>query len=389
MPLIDQAFKDWLKEVRRDFHMHPETMYEEHRTTDRIKALLQEMGVECYGFEDMTGVVGLIRGGAEGPTLGLRADIDALNIQEMNDVPYKSLNDGKMHACGHDANAAIMLGVARYLTMSGLAGKLKGNVKFFFQPAEEGGAGALRMIEKGVLEDPPVEWILAGHLGPEYPAGQVGIYKTLGHASADQFELVITGKGGHGGRPHQCIDPIVAGAGFVTAIQSIVGRNLDPLDSGVISVGQFIAGTAENIIPEKAVLKGTIRALTPESRDLLHKRLREISSGLAATYQVESELTIFDGYPPNVNDERVSSFMRDTAAGLLGEENVYYLKPTTGAEDFAFFAQKKPSSMIRIECGNEAEGITAPLHSPCFDMDEDCLGLGVELFVEAVKKHLS
>ena len=388
MTLIDETTKEWLREVRRDIHRHPETMYEEHRTTERILALLTEMGVECRGFADMTGAVGLIRGGGRGPTLALRADIDALNVQELGDKPYKSLSDGKMHACGHDANTTIMLGVARVLSRPGAAERLKGNVKFLFQPAEEGGAGALRMIEKGVLEDPEVDRILAGHLGPELPAGQIGIYKTQAHASADQFELLITGKGGHGGRPHQCVDPIVAGAGFVNAIQSIVGRNLDPLESGVVSVGMFQAGTAENIIPETALLKGTIRALTPEARKLLIKRLNEISAGLAGTYLVQSELTILDGYPPNIGDEEVSSFMHGIAAGVLGPENVSYIKPTTGAEDFAFFAQQKPATLIRIGCGNKARGIIAPLHSPYFDLDEDCLGLGVEVFVAAVEEYL-
>ena len=389
MALIDQAFKDWLKEVRRDFHMHPETAYEEHRTTERILTLLEEMGVECRGFEDMTGAVGLIRGGEPGPTLGLRADIDALNMEEMNDLPYKSVNQGKMHACGHDSHATIMLGAARYLTQSGTAQKLKGNVKFFFQPAEEGGAGAARMIEKGVLEDPAVDRILAGHVGPEFPAGHIGIYKKASHASADQFELAITGKGGHGGRPHQCIDPIVAGAGFVTMVQSVVGRNLDPLDSGVITVGRFIAGTADNIIPEKALLTGTIRALSHESRDLLLKRLREIVAGLSATYRVQAELTVRDGYPPTINDEEVSAFMFETAVELLGEGNVYHIKPTTGAEDFSFFAREKPATLVRIGCGNKEKGIIAPLHSPYFNLDEDCLAVGVELFCRAAMKYLS
>ncbi len=389
MTLIDQTFKDWLREVRRDFHMHPETAYEERRTTERILALLKEMGVEGHGFEDMTGAVGLIRGGAPGPTLALRADMDALNMEELNDLDYKSVNQGKMHACGHDAHTTIMLGVARYLSRPGSADELKGNVKFFFQPAEEGGAGAARMIEKGVLEDPTVDRILAGHVGPELPTGQIGIYKNASHASADQFELVITGQGGHGGKPHQCIDPIVAGAGFVTLVQSVVGRNLDPLDSGVITVARFIAGTADNIIPEKAVLTGTVRALDHESRALLLKRLREISAGLAATYRVQAELTVFDGYPPTLNDEGVSAFMFDTAAELLGEENVYYIKPTTGAEDFSFFAQEKPAALVRIGCGNEKKGLTAPLHSPYFNLDENCLGVGVELFCRAVMKYLS
>jgi len=385
---LDPELKKWLSEVRRDLHMHPEVAYAEHRTTETIKARLAEIGVEHHGFEDMTGVVGLIRCGSPGPTIALRADIDALPITELNQVPYCSVNEGVMHACGHDANAAIVLGVAKHLLDSGEAARLKGQVKLLFQPAEEGGAGALRMIERGVLEEPHVDRIIGGHMGPDTRVGEIGIYRTLGHASADTFKLLIKGKGAHGGRPNQGNDPIVAGAYFVTTLQSVVARNVDPLDAAVITVGKFQAGSKENIIPEEAVLEGTIRALTPEVRELVIGRMNQISAGLAATFGLESELTIIEGYPPCVNDEEVSLFLHQTAADVLGKEKVSFLKPTTGAEDFSFFAQERPASIIRIGSGNPEKGITALLHTPYFDIDEEALSVGVAVFSEAVRRFL-
>jgi len=214
--------------------MHPETAYEEVRTTDCIAAILTELGLEVHRFEDMTGVVGLLRGGQNGPTVALRADIDALKLQELNDVPYKSRYDGRMHACGHDAHTTIMLGVAKHLVETGSGKSMKGNVKFFFQPAEEGGAGAKRMINRGVMENPEVDVVMAGHMLPDMKLGQIGVFEGQSHASADRFKLTITGQGGHGGRPHQVRDPIIAGAHWITAVQAAAARSIDPLDSVVL-----------------------------------------------------------------------------------------------------------------------------------------------------------
>jgi amidohydrolase len=389
MVSFEPEFKRWLSEVRRDLHMHPEVAYQEQRTTKTIMALLTEMGVENHGFEDMTGAVGLIRGGSPGPTMALRADIDALPITELNQVPYCSVHEGVMHACGHDANTAVVLGTAKHLLESGEMGRLKGQVKLLFQPAEEGGAGALKMIERGVLEDPHVDRVIGGHMGPDTPAGEVGIYRNQGYASADTFKLLIRGKGAHGGRPNQGNDPIVAGSYFVTALQTVVGRNVDPLDAAVITVGKFRAGSKENIIPEEALLEGTIRALTPEVRELVIGRMNQISAGLAATFGLESELTVIDGYPPCVNDEEVSLFLHQAASDVLGPDKVSFLNPTTGAEDFAFFAQERPASIIRIGSGNPEKGITALLHTPYFDIDEEALSVGVAVFSEAVRRFLS
>ena len=389
MVLIDNKFKEWLIEVRRNFHMHPETAFREGWTTENIKIILDELGVESHVFKDITGVMGLIRGQWAGKTIALRADIDALPVQELNEVPYKSRYEGRMHACGHDANVTIMLGVAKKIVESGLSQQIKGNVKFFFQPAEEGGGGAKKMIEQGVLENPSVDRVIAGHMEPQLQVGNVGIYRGQGYASADRFRLVIRGKGGHGGRPHQTIDPIVAGAYFVTALQSVVARNIDPIEAAVITIGRFAAGNAANVIPEHSELEGTIRGLTNPVREQAWRRICEIKEGIENAFRVKCDLQLFEGYPPCINDEEVATYLFEIASDILGPDKVQFLPPTTGAEDFAYFALERPSAIIRLGCGDEANGLVHPLHSPFFDISEEVLMLGVEIFTEAVSRYLS
>ncbi len=384
---INQDFYDWLVETRRQLHMHPEICYEEFETTRLISDVLTGLGLEVKLFDDMTGVVGLIRGKEKGRTVALRADIDALRMDELCDVPYKSKQAGFMHACGHDAHAAIMLGVAKNLSESGAADTLKGNVKFLFQPAEEGGAGAKEMIDRGVLEDPKVDCVLASHVLPDLDVGQVGVYEAQSHASADFFELEIVGVGTHGGRPHQGYDPIMAGAYWLTAVQAIVSRNIDPLDSAVITAGEFHAGQASNVIPEKAVIKGTIRAIGDGVREQLMTRIEDVSGGVEVAFNVQCRLKLDEGYPQVVNDRRISEILFNTAVDLFGRDKVDYLRPCTGAEDFSFFAQQKPSSIIRLGCGTPGEKFN-PLHSPYFDIDERVLEIGVRLFSEAVQRML-
>jgi len=378
----------WLSETRRDFHMHPEISHQEKRTTQRIAEILKEHDCEAQLFDDMTGAVGIIRGAQDGPTIGLRADIDALPIQELNDIPYKSQNPGAMHACGHDAHATIMLGVARHIMTSGLQSKLKGNIKFFFQPAEERIAGAKAMIERGVLEDPRVDRVIAGHMAPDLPVGTVGVFRGLGYASADMFELNITGRGTHGARPEDGNDPIVAGAHFVTAIQSIVSRNIKPTDPAVVTVGKFTSGDVSNVIPETAQLQGSIRALSAEVRQQLIERLHEMAAGLGKTFNVNSQFILHEGVPPLENDIEVADFLYAVSKDVLGEENVSYRPPAMGSEDFSYFTEERPSAIMRLGCSNSDKGLERSLHSPYFDIDEQVLEVGVAIFTEAVVRFL-
>jgi len=382
-------FLKWLIDVRRDFHMHPEVSHQEKRTTDKIIEILKGLDIEVQTFKTMSGAVGLIKGSGGGPTIALRADIDALPIQELNNIPYRSINDGVMHACGHDANATIMLGVAKKIVESGFRSKMTGNVKFLYQPAEERVFGAKAMIAEGVLENPKVDCVIAGHMGSDLPTGQVGIFQDQSHASADRFSLLIKGKGAHGGRPNEGIDPIVAGSFFVTHIQTIIGRNISPTATAVLTVGKFVAGDVSNVIPESAQLEGTIRALSIDTRAFVIRRLEEIVSGMEQTFGVTCDFKIHEGVPACTNDKDVATFLNETAASVLSSENVRYLSPSTGAEDFAYFALERPSAIIRIGCGNKEKNIVYPLHSPRFDIDEVVLEVGVEVFSKAVKCYFS
>jgi amidohydrolase len=385
----EKALTDWLVATRREFHMHPEPSQEEVQTTQRIKKILHGLEVEVLDLQGLTGLVGLIRGKGQGKTIALRADIDALPIQELNEVAYKSQRDGVMHACGHDVHTTIMLGVAKYLQKSGLCQELTGNVKFLFQPSEEVGAGAREMIARGVLENPKVDEVFACHVSPDLPVGTVGVNRTQSHASADWFALRIKGKGAHGARPSEGIDPIVAGAFFIAAIQSIVSRNVSPTETAVITVGKFTAGSAANIIPEEARLEGTIRALRETIRNQVIERLREIIRGIEETFRVSCGFELHEGMPACVNNEGVSRFLYDVASKVLGSGKVNYVPPVTGSEDFALFAIERPSAIIRLGCGNSKKGFVHPLHSPHFDVDEEVLSIGVRLFVEAIRRALT
>jgi len=384
----NSQFRLWLSETRRDFHMHPEISHQETRTTAKIITILKELGCEVSAFDDMTGAVGLIRGNSPGPTIGLRADIDALPIQELNDVPYKSQNPGTMHACGHDAHTAIMLGVAKNILESGLQAKLKGNVKFFFQPAEERVAGAKAMIERGVLESPRVDRVIAGHMAPDLPVGRAGIFRGLGYASADRFELKITGRGAHGARPEDGNDPIVAGAQFVTAVQTIVSRNIKPTEAAVVTVGKFRSGDAANVIPESAHLEGSIRALSGGIRRKVFNRLHEIVDGLEKMFSADCRFQIHEGVPTLENDIEVADFLYQVSQEILGEKNVQYLPPVMGSEDFSYFTEERPSAIMRLGCSNSQKGLTGKLHSPHFDIDEQVLEIGVAIFTKAVVRFL-
>ena len=384
----DPKLKQWLVDVRRDLHMHPEISFQEERTTRKISEILEGFGIEVQAFPDITGLVGLIRGPGTGPTIALRADIDALPVQELNDVEYRSKTDGVMHACGHDANTTIMLGVAKTLTESGIASKLNGCVKFFFQPAEERVAGAKEMIARGVLDNPNVDRVIAGHMSPDLPVGSVGVFRDIGYASSDRFELAIKGKGSHGARPEEGIDPIVAGSYFVTQLQSILSRSIKPTEAGVITVGKFISGDAPNVIPEFAHLEGSIRALTGDIRAYLIQRMESIVLGLEKSFNVACDFQVREGVPVLVNDRDVAEFLFETSADVLGPNTVQYLPPIMGSEDFSYFTLERPGAIMRLGCSNPDKGFTGRLHSPYFDIDEAVLEIGVAIFSEAVKMFL-
>lgn len=386
---LDPEFSQWLSRVRRDFHMNPELSNQEFRTTRRICEILEASDIPVDTFPDSPGAVALIQGGRPGPCLALRADIDALPIRELNPVPYRSQSENRMHACGHDANTAIMLGVARILMDQGISRELRGSVKFLFQPAEERINGAREMIRRGVLENPRVERVLAGHMAPDLDVGCVGIFRHQGYAAADRFRLTITGRGGHGGRPHETTDPIVCGAQFVTAVQTIVARNTNPTDPAVISVGKFLSGDVGNVIPETASLEGTIRTLSSANRDLVMARMTEMVRGLETAFNVRCRFERIDETPACNCDEAVSAFMHDCATRTLGPDRVSWIPPTMGSEDFAFFTRERPASIIRLGCRNRDKEITAPLHSPYFDIDEGVLDIGVRVFADAVRTYLS
>lgn len=383
---LDREFKDWLVSLRHDLHQHPEVALKEERTTRQILAHLKQLGIKAHGLSGMTGAVGLIPGAQEGPTLAIRADIDALPIQEKNQVPYKSTHPGVMHACGHDVHTAVLLGLARLVMESGLAGRLGGKLKLIFQPAEETGVGARMMVERGVLENPAVDRIIAAHVAGDLPIGHIGINFGQSHASNDLFRLRIKGKGTHGARPHEGNDPVLAGAQLVSALQSVVARRVNPLEAAVISVCSFHAGSALNVIPETAELGGTIRAMNVAVQKELQVQVGRLVRGLSEAFDLECDLELEEVFPPCLNDPQVVEFMEQCAAKVVGLDKVHHSPPVTGSEDFAFFSQNVPGAIIRLGCG---DGHGEPsLHSPRFDVGDEVLFTGVRVFYQAVESYL-
>ena len=369
--------------------MHPELGHQEFRTTEKIKEILNGLDIQLQNLPSLeTGAAGVFSGQSDGKTIALRGDIDALPMTERNDVPYKSVYEGMMHSCGHDCHATIILGVAKTLAASDTWKHLKGNVKFILQPAEETISGAMGMIDAGVLQNPTIDRIIGVHMNVDLPVGHVGLYKGVSNAGADTFRLEIHGKGVHGAFPHEGIDPIVAGAHFVNSVQSIVARNIDPLDSAVITVGQFQSGTASNIIPDRAVLTGTVRTFKKEVRRLIIQRLEAIATSLEKAFQVDVDYRFNDGVAVCITNETVTEDLYETAVKVLGEENVHYVTPQMGGEDFGEFMDRVPGTFMRIGCRNEEKGIIHKGHSPYFDVDESALAVGVEVLVEAVRSYL-
>lgn len=385
---LETPFHDWLVGLRRHFHQYPELAYKEEKTAARIAEELTTLGVRFVTGIGQTGVVAWLEARRPGATVAFRADMDALALYEMNPVPYQSKHPGVMHACGHDGHITIALGVIRYLLETGWPGRGCGRMIFFFQPAEEGGAGARAMLDTGIADKEPIGAIFAGHMHPEKPAGQIGISPEASNASADSIRIRLTGRGGHAAHPHLCIDPIVAGAHLVVQMQSIISRNKSPLDAAVLTIGQFKAGTASNVIPEQAVLQGTLRTLRPEVRRSIVERLQQMVDGIGTAFGVEAGLTVVEGYPMLINDPDLVRFATDEARELLGAHGVHSEPPRMGAEDFAYFLEKWPGVLVRLGCHDPGQGFTHGLHSPHFDFDERALDVGVLLFTRLLTGFL-
>jgi amidohydrolase len=381
-----RALGEWTVATRRDLHRHPELGFRESRTATLVADVLRQAGLEVRTGVAITGVVGLLRGAHPGRTLLVRADMDALPLPEEGDAPYRSEVAGVMHACGHDGHVAMALGAA--LVLAGMRQRLHGNVKFCFQPAEEGPGGAERMIAEGVLSEPAVDAAVGIHLWNWLDCGQVGIGRGPVMAAADGFELVVEGVGGHGAYPHQTVDPVLVAAHIVAAAQAVVSRAVAPLDAAVLSFGTITAGHAFNIIPRVATLSGTLRSFREEVRDLLPRRLREVAEGVAAAFGARVQFRFQPGYPPTVNDPALSAFVAEAVAPIFGADRVIEPEPSMGGEDMSYYLRQVPGVFLFLGSRNRERGLDAPHHSPYFDFDEAALGAGTEVFVRIALSFL-
>ena len=381
------ALRERLVEWRRDFHMHPEIGLQEWRTAGIVAAELKRLGYEVTTGVARTGVVGLLSTLRPGPVVLLRFDMDALPLQEENDVPYRSRNDGFMHACGHDGHLAIGLGVATLLARH--QNELNGSVKLIFQPGEEGLNGAQLMIDDGVLDriGPRPDIALGAHIWNDEALGRVGVTAGSIMAAAEEWECVIQGKGGHGASPHQTADPIVAAAQLILAWQTAISRNVDPLETAVLSVGTIHAGDAFNIIPGAVTLKGTIRTFDPDVRATLLRRIEEIATGICAALGCTADLSLRSLTPALVNDPDVTAMARRVIASIVRDDQIFESR-SMGSEDMAFFNAVVPGCFLMVGSKNEKAGLVHAHHNSRFDFDEDVLPLTVGLLVAVATEYL-
>jgi amidohydrolase len=389
MPIVNRVadLQPDIQAWRRDIHQHPELQYDVHRTAAFVADRLREFGCdEVATGLGRTGVVGVIKGrkpagNGDIRVIGLRADMDALPIEEATSLPYASRTPGKMHACGHDGHTAMLLGAARYLAETR---NFAGDAVVIFQPAEEGGAGAAAMIEDGLFERFAIDQVYGMHNGPGIPVGSFAIRPGPIMAATDAIDIRIEGLGGHAARPHKCIDPVLAGAQLITALQGVVARNVDPLESAVISICEFHAGNARNVIPQTAELKGTVRTLTTEVRELVEKRVREVVAGVAQVTGTKIDLEYTRGYPVVVNHGPQTDFATQVAREVAGDANVQDMAPLMGAEDFAYMLEQRPGAFIF--CGN---GDSAGLHHPAYNFNDEAIVFGTSYWIKLVESSLA
>ena len=370
--------KDYIISTRRDIHKHPELSFQEFRTSKLVSEQLKSFGIKVIENVGKTGVVGILEGAAAGKTIAMRADMDALPIQETNDVSYKSIHKGVMHACGHDAHTAMLLGAAKVLSEN--KKNIKGRIKFIFQPAEEGYGGARYMIEDGAIEN--VEEIFGLHVWNYQESGTIGIKDGPVMAAADMFTINIKGKGGHGATPQGTVDCVVVASHLVQALQTIVSRNTNPIESTVITIGQINGGYNFNIIADSITLKGTTRAYTEKNRELIKVRMNEIIVGIEKMFNASISLDYKDGYPPVINNSALTEKLKSIATQIVSDKVIApYL--SMGGEDFSYFANKIPGCFFFLgSAPKDREPMSTPQHCSHFDIDEDVLTIGSSIFVE-------
>ncbi|MCL2321982.1 MAG: amidohydrolase [Oscillospiraceae bacterium] len=365
--------KNDLIKWRRAFHSHPELSFEEWKTSSFIKVLLKSEGIEYKEYAN-TGIVATIYGNGT-KTVAVRADMDALPITELKFLEYSSKEKGKMHACGHDAHMAMVLGAIKIINK--FKDRLKGNVKFIFEPGEEDTGGASIMIYEGCLKNPDVLAIIGLHVREDIDSGKIGIKKGIVNVSSNPFKIIIEGKGGHGAFPENTVDPIFVACQMIMAIQGIITRELPATVPTVITIGEIKAGSSGNIIPKTCEINGIIRTLKDVHRQFIKKRIVEIGEGIAKSFRAEAAFNIIDGYPALLNDNKIMDIVEGSAKKVVGEENIIYLEnPLMSVESFAYFAKEKPCAFYFLGIRNEEKGIIYPAHSPQFDIDEDALLYG-------------
>lgn len=380
---------DELIKIRRVLHENPELDFDLHKTSHIIKEFLKNENIDFYSCAG-TGVVATIYGEAEGEnkkTIAIRCDMDALPMNEKNDVSYASKINGRMHACGHDAHMTMVLGAAKILNK--FKKSLKGNVKFIFEPAEETTGGAPLMIKEGALENPRVDGIIGCHVDESIEAGSIGIKKGVAYAASNPFKISIWGKGTHGASPHKGIDPITITAQVINSLQLIVSRETSPVSPAVITIGKINGGTAANVIPDCVTIEGIIRTMTLEDRENVSKRLKELVELQVASLNGKCEIKIEESYPCLYNDDNMYNLLYKASSDLLGSENIKILnEPTMGVESFSYFSLEVPAIFYQLGCGNKSKGITYPIHSCYFDIDEECLKVGVAVHCNTVLNFL-
>lgn len=365
-------------ELRRDFHAHPELGFEEIRTAGVVDERLRALGYEVRTGIGQTGVVGILRTRKPGKTILLRADMDCLPILEQSGVDFASLTPGKMHACGHDGHTAMLLGAAQMIIER--RDLLSGTIVLCFQPAEEGKGGARAMIEDGVLDDPHVDRVYGLHLTSLYPTGQVLVRPGPVMAASDSIEVTIRGRGGHGAAPHQTVDPVLTAASFVTQVQSIVSRNVDPIDPAVVTIGAIHGGTIHNVIPDTVDLLGTVRSFSEDERKQMRPRIERVLSGCCAAAGAEYDYRYFERYPVTINDAAEAAYVRELATRTVGPQRTAEVAQTMGAEDFSFMLQRRPGCFFFVGASSD-ERTSVAHHNARFAIDEGCLPAGVQMMV--------